>query len=177
MPLDQAEVGDDASAEPARVGALAECVDDAGDLAARDGGEFRGGGVGAEGALAQGCVEEVYAGRGDGDADLAGAGYGVLGLFVAEVLGRSEGVEADGVHGGLPCVACRVGSRADPGRAGPDPFVVPTLRPQVRLRSSASVVRSVVRLVARSARDAASSPLLNDTSESSPGAATWSPAR
>ena len=41
------------------------------------------------------------AGRGDGDPHLAGAGDGVFGPLVAKVLGGAEGVEADGVHGGL----------------------------------------------------------------------------
>jgi hypothetical protein len=36
--------------------------------------------------------------RGDGDADLAGAGYGIVDLFEDEVLGGAEGVQTDGVH-------------------------------------------------------------------------------
>ncbi|GAA3229317.1 hypothetical protein GCM10020256_42210 [Streptomyces thermocoprophilus] len=49
---------------------------------------------------AAGC-EEVGAGGGDLDADLAGARPGVLDLFVGEVVGRAEGVRADGAHGCL----------------------------------------------------------------------------
>ncbi|GAA2293112.1 hypothetical protein GCM10010431_09110 [Streptomyces kunmingensis] len=41
----------------------------------------------------------------DRDTDLAGAGFGVLGLLVGEVLGGAEGVESDGVHGGSPGAA------------------------------------------------------------------------
>jgi hypothetical protein len=43
----------------------------------------------------------MYAGRGDGDTDLDRARLGVLRRLVREVLGRAEGVEADGVHGQL----------------------------------------------------------------------------
>jgi hypothetical protein len=42
----------------------------------------------------------VHAGGLQGDPDLAGGGLGRGDLLVAEVLGRPERVEADGVHGG-----------------------------------------------------------------------------
>lgn len=96
---DHAEVGDDAAAEPGGVGVRAERVHGAGDLAAGDGGEGGFRPVGERGG-AQGGVDEVDAGGGDGDPDLAGAGLGVGDLLVAEVLGRAVGVELDGVHGG-----------------------------------------------------------------------------
>ncbi len=95
----EAEVDDDLAAEPVGVGAGAEGVDGAGDLAAGDGGQLGEGGGGALEALAEGGVEEVDSGGGDGDADLAGGGYGGFGALVDEVLGGAEGVEADGAHG------------------------------------------------------------------------------
>lgn len=103
-----ADVGDDVPAEPVGVGALAERFDGAGDFAAGDGGQRGGSGVRAGHALAQGGVEQVYAGGADGDPDLAGPGDGVLDALVGEVLGGAEGVEADGVHGGLPGVSVLV---------------------------------------------------------------------
>jgi hypothetical protein len=79
----------------------AERVDGAGDLAAGDGGQLGRRPGAADGALAQCGVDEVDPGGGDPDADLAGAGVGVVDLLVDQVLGRAEGVQADGVHGGL----------------------------------------------------------------------------
>lgn len=97
----EAEVGDHALAEPQRRDTLAEGLDDTGDLAAGDGGQGRGFGRGPSHALAQGGVEEVDSGRFHGDTDLARARQRVRDLFVGEVLGRAEGVQADGVHGAL----------------------------------------------------------------------------
>lgn len=109
----RAEMGDDAVAEQSGVGGPAEHVDRSGDFPAGDGGQLGGGREGACHALTQGGVQEVHARRGDGDTDLAGAGYGVVGRLVREVLGGAEGVEADGVHGGLPgSTGCR-GSASD----------------------------------------------------------------
>ncbi|BBC34302.1 hypothetical protein SGFS_055960 [Streptomyces graminofaciens] len=54
----------------------------------------------------------MYARRGDGDTDLAGARPGVLDLLIGEVLGRAEGVQADGVHGGLLGAVWRMASAA-----------------------------------------------------------------
>ncbi len=81
---------------------LPEGLDDARDLAAGDRGQ--GGKLGrrALGALAQGGVQEVDARRADGDPDLARARPRVLDLFEGEVLGRAEGVQADGAHGVPP---------------------------------------------------------------------------
>ncbi|GGT20246.1 hypothetical protein GCM10010271_24160 [Streptomyces kurssanovii] len=92
-------MGDDALAEPGGVGALAEGLDDAGDLAAGDRRQFHGDRVRAPRALAQSGVEEMDTGGGDGDPYLAGAGYGVVGRLVGQVLRGAEGVQADGVHG------------------------------------------------------------------------------
>ncbi|ESU49179.1 hypothetical protein P376_2834 [Streptomyces sp. HCCB10043] len=97
----RADMGDDALAEQARVGALAQRLDGPGDLAAGDGGQVDGGREGACLPFPQDRVQEVHAGRGHGDPDLAGAGNGVLGPLVHEVLGGAEGVKAYGVHEGL----------------------------------------------------------------------------
>lgn len=94
-----AEVGDDALAEQVGVGALADGLDDAGDFAAGDRRQLHGDGERAPRALAQRGVEEMDTGGGDGDPYLAGAGYGVVGRLVRQVLGGAEGVQADGVHG------------------------------------------------------------------------------
>lgn len=95
----EAEVGDHALAEPQGGHALAEGLDDPGDLAAGDGGQFGRPGQRTLLPLAQGGVQEVDACRSYGDTDLAGARCRVLGGLVGEVLGGAEGVQADGAHG------------------------------------------------------------------------------
>ncbi|GAA0668080.1 hypothetical protein GCM10009535_54940 [Streptomyces thermocarboxydovorans] len=95
--------------------ALAERVHDAGYLAAGDGRQLDRGGGGALVPLPQGGVQEVDARGPYGDADLAGARPGVLGLLVGEVPGRAEGVQSDGVHE----VPLGVGAvRSPPGASG-----------------------------------------------------------
>lgn len=97
----EADVGDHALAEPGGVDSLAGRIDRAGHLAAGDRGQRRQFGERALEAAPDRGVQEVHAGRRDGDADLAWSRYRVRRLLVREVLGRAEGVQADGVHGGL----------------------------------------------------------------------------
>jgi hypothetical protein len=119
---DEAEVGDDPLAEPQVRDALAQRLDDAGDLAAGDGGQEGRLGRRSLCALAQGGVQEVDTRRPYGDTDLAGARPGVLDLLVGEVLGRAEGVQADGVHGGSsrgrPVLMVRLAAHGSSGAHG-----------------------------------------------------------
>jgi len=106
------EVGRHAPAQPALVGARAHRIDDAGHLAPRYGRKLgqRQRPLRAPGADHR--VDDMQPGRGDGDPHLAGAGHGVVDLLVAQVLGRAEGVQADGAHGPFKLrapLACRYG--------------------------------------------------------------------
>src|SRR6478609_5395540 len=156
----------DAPPAPRRVDPGAEGVDDPGDLAARDRGELGEGERAARGLpAAQGRVEQVDAVRAHGDADLARAGHGVGHLLEHEVLGRAEGVQADGVHGsssgggGPASLEPQQTLRSSPGVPGrEEPRPCPTT-PPVRASSSRSA----------SSRRAAASPCPRCTSTSARG--------
>ena len=95
-----AEVGRDAASAPGGVDAGPDDVHDPRDLAAGDRRQV-GQREGATRRLtaAQRRVEQVDAVRADGDADLPGAGLRVGDGVEDEILGRSERVQTDGVHG------------------------------------------------------------------------------
>jgi hypothetical protein len=95
-------VGDHPSAQPQSGDALTEGLHDTGDLAAGDRGKGGKLGQGAPDALAQGGVEEMDARGRHGDTDLAGARHRVVDLLEGQVPGRTEGVQTDGMHDGLP---------------------------------------------------------------------------
>ena len=94
------QVGDHPPAHPALVDLGTDGVDHARDLAARDrrqlGERERAHGP----AGAQRGVDQVHAAGRHGDARLPRPGPGIVDLLVAQVRGRSEGVQADGVHDG-----------------------------------------------------------------------------
>jgi hypothetical protein len=94
----RAEVRDDVPAEPRRVGARAERLDPAGHLPPRDGGQGRRLQRSGRLAAAQPGVEQVDAGRRDGDPHLPLAGLRVRDLLEHQVLRGSELVQPDRAH-------------------------------------------------------------------------------
>ena len=83
-------------------GALAEGLDDAGDLAAGDRGQFGrrapGPGRPSRRAVSSRCTPAAATAI----RTWPGPGSGSVDLLVGEVLGRAEGVQTDGVHVGSP---------------------------------------------------------------------------
>jgi hypothetical protein len=92
-------VGDDPAAQPGLVDLEPDRVHHARDLAPGDRGQLRQCQRPHRTPRAQRGVDQVHAGHRHGDPRLPGTGPRVLDVLVAQALGRSEGVQADGVHG------------------------------------------------------------------------------
>jgi hypothetical protein len=93
-----AQVGHDPAAQPRIVHALAHRVDHTADLAAGDGGQIGQRERPARSARADRRIEQVDTHGPHRDPHLPRLRLGVVDLLVDEVVGRAEGVEADGVH-------------------------------------------------------------------------------